>query len=103
MVSILIQSGVNMLHRTPTSATVLNTSRPEELITFFYGFDAENGMPLLALFHNGKQLGFISKKDMIDILFDGWQNASDAIGDGEMHGPIDIEDDEYYERWEDDE
>jgi len=87
-----------MLHRTPTSATVLNTSRPEELITFFYGFDAENGDPLLALFHNGKQLGFISKKDMIDILFDGWQNASDAIGDDEMHGPIDA--DEEYEFWE---
>ena len=92
-----------MLHRTPTSATVLNTSRPEELITFFYGFDAETGDPLLALFHNGKQLGFISKSDMIDILFDGWQNAADAIGEDEMHGPIDIEDDEYYERWEEDE
>lgn len=89
-----------MLHRTPTSATVLNTSRPEELITFFYGFDAENGAPLLALFHNGKQLGFISKQDMIDILFDGWQNAADAIGDDEMRGPIDI--DEEYEFWEED-
>jgi hypothetical protein len=88
-----------MLHRTPTSATVLNTSRPEELITFFYGFDAESGAPLLALFHNGKQLGFISKKDMIDILFDGWGNAADAIGDDEMHGPID-NDEEYYELWE---
>ena len=32
---------------------------------------------------------------MIDILFDGWQNASDAIGDDEMHGPIDA--DEEYE------
>lgn len=90
-----------MLHRTPTSATVLNTSRPEELITFFYGFDAESGEPLLALFHNGKQLGFISKKDMIDILFDGWGNAADAIGDDEMHGPID-NDEEYYELWEED-
>mgnify|MGYP001353404924 CR=1 FL=1 len=91
-----------MLHRTPTSATVLNTNRPEELITFFYGFDAENGMPLLALFHNGKQLGFISKKDMIEILFDGWGDAADAIGDDEMRGPID-NNEEYYELWEEDE
>jgi len=77
-----------MLHRTPTSATVLNTSRPEELITFFYGFDAETGTPLLALFHNGKQLGFISKKDMIDILFDGWQNAADAMEQEEIDQPF---------------
>ena len=88
-----------MLHRTPTSATVLNTNRPEELITFFYGFDAETGDPLLALFHNGKQLGFISKSDMIDILFDGWQNAADAIGEDEPHGPIGYEDDEDYDDW----
>jgi len=88
-----------MLHRTPTSATVLNTSRPEELITFFYGFDAETGEPLLALFHNGKQLGFISKSDMIDILFDGWQNAANAIGEDEMHGPIGYDEDEDYDDW----
>lgn len=86
-----------MLHRTPTSATVLNTSRPEDLITFFYGFDAETGDPLLALFHNGKQLGFISKQDMIDILFDGWQNAQEAIGPDDP--PLDDYDEEY-ERWE---
>lgn len=86
-----------MLHRTPTSATVLNTSRPEDLITFFYGFDAENGDPLLALFHNGKQLGFITKQDMIDILFDGWQNAQEAIGPDDP--PLDDYDEEY-ERWE---
>lgn len=86
-----------MLHRTPTSATVLNTSRPEDLITFFYGFDAETGDPLLALFHNNKQLGFISKQDMIDILFDGWQNAQEAIGPDDP--PLDDYDEEY-ERWE---
>jgi hypothetical protein len=86
-----------MLHRTPTSATVLNTSRPEELITFFYGFDAETGDPLLALFHNGKQLGFISKQDMIEILFDGWQNAQEAIGPDDP--PLDDYDEEY-ERWD---
>jgi hypothetical protein len=85
-----------MLHRTPTSATVLNTSRPEDLITFFYGFDAENGMPLLALFHNGKQLGFITKKDMIDILFDGWQNAADAMGEDEIDKPF-FDDDDFYD------
>ena len=87
-----------MLHRTPTSATVLNTSRPEELITFFYGFDAETGDPLLALFHNGKQLGFISKQDMIEILFDGWQNAQEAIGPDDP--PLDDYEEEY-ERWDD--
>ena len=86
-----------MPHRTPTSATVLNTSRPEELITFFYGFDAETGDPLLALFHNGKQLGFISKQDMIEILFDGWQNAQEAIGPDDP--PLDDYDEEY-ERWD---
>ena len=87
-----------MLHRTPTSATVLNTQQPEQLITFFYGFDATNGEPLLALFHNGKQLGFITKQDMIDILFDGWQNAADAIG---MDDPPPFDDyDDPYERWE---
>jgi hypothetical protein len=89
-----------MLHRTPTSATVLNVSRPEELITFFYGFDAENGAPLLALFHNGKQLGFISKKDMIDILFDGWQSAADAMGEEEIDKPF-FEDDDFYDDDED--
>ena len=87
-----------MLHRTPTSATVLNTSRPEELITFFYGFDAETGDPLLALFHNGKQLGFISKQDMIEILFDGWQGAQEAIGPDDP--PLDDYEEEY-ERWDD--
>lgn len=96
MVRILIQSGANMLHRTPTSATVLNVSRPEELITFFYGFDAENGTPLLALFHNGKQLGFITKKDMIDILFDGWQNAANAMGEEEIGQPF-FDDDDFYD------
>lgn len=85
-----------MLHRTPTSATVLNTSQPEELITFFYGFDAETGTPLLALFHNGKQLGFISKKDMIDILFDGWQNAADAMGEEEIDQPF-FDDDDFHD------
>lgn len=85
-----------MLHRTPTSATVLNTSRPEELITFFYGFDAGTGTPLLALFHNGRQLGFITKKDMIDILFDGWQNAADAMGEEEIDKPF-FDDEDFYD------